>query len=329
MNAKPKVTVLVPSYNHGRYLRQRIQSIFAQTYDNFELIVIDDCSPDDSDQVVQELLEEYSFQYIRNPINSGTPFSAWERVATLATGDYIWVCESDDYAEPGFLHAAVESLRQDPKAVLFYCSSWVVDEEGNRVGHTDDYFHDIWQESRWDGDFATDGRGELADFQLRGQTVPNMSSALIATGAFCKAYDPFLKRLKLTGDWLFIGYLMCQGDVLFSHCSLNNFRKHEVTSRATVKSARSQAEFLLTKHLLFKKTGKPVREFAHVMRNDVVRFLHEPASLAELIKALVEASLWKSLALALLLALSVATNARYLGKFYERYKLVKKLEGQC
>ena len=51
MNCEPKVTALIPSYNHGRFLRQRIESVLRQAYKNIELIVIDDCSDDDSDAV--------------------------------------------------------------------------------------------------------------------------------------------------------------------------------------------------------------------------------------------------------------------------------------
>jgi glycosyltransferase involved in cell wall biosynthesis len=324
MSDHPKITALVPSYNHGRYLRQRIESVLTQTYQNIELIVIDDCSADDSDEVIQQILREYDFKYIRNAQNSGTPFSSWERITALATGDYIWICESDDYASPTFLEAAVEKLKHLPNAVLFYCNSWIIDEEGNNIDHTDSYFHEIWKESRWDSDFVVGGISELSHFQTRGQTVPNMSSALIAAGAFRKAYTPFLKRLKLTGDWLFIGYLMGQGDVVFSHSALSHFRKHEVTSRVRVKSARSQAEFLLTKYLLFRKTGKPWQEFARLMQTDAIRFLYEPAGLVDVVKALLTVSPWHSLGLAFALAMSVGMDTQHIKKFYQRYQLAKK-----
>lgn len=324
MKALPKVTVLVPSYNHGRYLSQRIKSIMTQSYGNIELIVIDDCSVDDSHEVLQALQAEYDFQYLRNERNSGTPFAAWERVAAMASGDYIWICESDDFAAPEFLDVAIDKFSQVPDAVLFYCNSWVVDEDGARVGHTDDYFHDTWQETRWDNDFVAAGPTELAGFQIRGQTVPNMSSALIATAAFRRAYDPFLKRFKLTGDWLFIGWLMAQGAVIFSRETLSNFRKHEVTSRVRVKSARSQAEFLLTKYQLFRKTGKTLRAFAELLQTDLVRFLYEPARLTDVVRAMWTISPLKSLALAAKLGVSFAVAPKYPIEFYLRYRMMKR-----
>ncbi|MDA8254140.1 MAG: glycosyltransferase [Betaproteobacteria bacterium] len=323
MNRTSKVTALVPSYNHGRYLRQRIESILLQSYRNIELIVIDDCSDDDSDAVIKSLLAQYEFRYIRNARNSGTPFAAWSEAASLATGEYLWICESDDYAAPDFLETAVRKLAEHKDAVLFYCDSWIVDVDDKTIDHTDTYFHDIWREVRWDTDFHSDGIDELSNYQLRGQTVPNMSSALIATHAFRRAYHPFLKKLKLTGDWLFIGWIMRYGSVVFCKKPLNHFRKHEATSRVRVKSARSQAEFVLTKYLLFKETGKPVREFAHVMRTDAVRFLYEPAGLFDILKALRRISVPTTLKCGVLLAASLAMNGHYLKQFYQRYTLVK------
>lgn len=313
------VTALVPSYNHGQFIKQRIESILNQTYKNIELIVIDDGSQDNSDEVIRSILAKNKFRYIRNEKNTGTPFAAWETVLSLATGSYIWVCESDDFAENTYLETAVSALEANKDAVLFYCNSWIVDSTGERVDHTSTYFHDVWKETRWDNDFYADGIHELLNFQLRGQTVPNMSSALIRAQAFQVAYRPFLKKLKLTGDWLFVGDILCHGSVVFCAKTLSNFRRHEQTSRVRVKSARSQAEFILTKYLLFRKGGHPVREFAHLMSTDAIRFLYEPAGFIDVLKNLLHISWHTSLRCLILLAISVLMNRRYLGKFNERY----------
>lgn len=313
------VTALVPSYNHGQFIQRRIESILNQTYKNIELIVIDDGSQDNSDEVIKSVLARHEFRYIRNEKNTGTPFAAWETVLSLATGNYIWVCESDDFAEPSYLETAVSALEANKDAVFFYCNSWVVDSSGERIDHTSTYFHNIWKETRWDAGFCTDGIQELLNFQLRGQTVPNMSSALIRAQAFRAAYRPFLKKLKLTGDWLFVGDLLCHGRVVFCAETLSNFRRHEETSRVRVKSARSQAEFTLTKYLLFRKGGRPVREFAQLMSTDAIRFLYEPAGFSDVLKELLQISWITSLRCAILLAPSVLMNCHYLGKFHERY----------
>jgi len=319
----PKVSVLVPSYNHGRYIRERIESILNQTYTNIELIVIDDCSDDDSHTVISELQARHGFRYLHNERNSGTPFAAWERICTLASGDYIWVCESDDVAEPSFVETAVSSLMAESEAVMFYSSSLIINETSQVIGHTDSYFHDIWKENRWDADFSAVGLDELLKFQLRGQIVPNMSSALFTAGAFRAAFTPFLKRLRLTGDWLFVGDVLKQGRVVFKHQALSRFRKHEVTSRVRVKSARSQAEFMLTKYRLFRASVQPVSAFATLMGSDVIRFLYEPASWLDVGKALLQVSWLDTIKLIGLLLASISKNTSYINKFKDRYRHAK------
>jgi glycosyltransferase involved in cell wall biosynthesis len=319
----PKVSVLVPSYNHGRYIRERIDSILNQTYGHIELIVIDDCSDDDSHTVISDLQALHGFRYLHNERNSGTPFAAWEHICKLATGDYIWVCESDDVAEPAFVETAVASLMAKPDAVMFYSSSLIINEASQVIGHTDSYFHDIWKESRWDADFSADGLDELLRFQLRGQIVPNMSSALFTADAFRAAFTPFLKRLRLTGDWLFVGNVLKQGGVVFAHQALSRFRKHEITSRVRVKSARSQAEFMLTKYRLFSACGQPVSAFATLMGADVIRFLYEPASWLDVGKALLQVSWRDTIKLIGVLVVSTLKNTAYISKFKDRYRHAK------
>jgi hypothetical protein len=234
------------------------------------------------------------------------------------------VCESDDVAEPAFVETALARLAGEPDAVLFYCSSLIIDEVGQIIGHTDSYFHDIWKESRWDRDFVADGLTELHQFQLRGQTVPNMSSALFAADAFRAAFTPFVKRLRLTGDWLFVGDVMKRGRVVFSHAALNRFRKHGVTSRVRVKSARSQAEFILTKYRLFCASGQPMSAFAALMASDVVRFLYEPASWLEVLKALLQVSWFDTMRFGYLFLASTCGNTGYITKFRERYNSIRR-----
>ena len=321
----PRVSVLVPSYNHARYLRERILSIVNQTYQNFELIVIDDCSDDESDSVILDLQGLHGFDYRKNSRNSGTPFSAWEKIKEMAKGDYIWVCESDDVAEPTFLERAISDFEANPSAALFYCSSNVIDEDGLIIGHTDNFFHEIWKEHRWDQSFTASGLEELIQFQLRGQTVPNMSSALIKVDAFKRAFEPFLLRFRLTGDWLFIGNVMKQGNIIFCRDALSNFRKHAITSRERVKSARSQAEFILTKYRLFRGSSQPASDFASVMSSDVIRFLYEPASAWEVARALTQVSIRDSVGCLGLLVFSVLFSPELVMKFGARYRHAKEI----
>ena len=288
--ARPRVSVLVPSYNHAAYLPRRLASIFEQGLTDIEVLVIDDASADNSSEILHGLQQKFEFTLISNRRNSGTPFAAWRAFSAWASGQYFWVCESDDFAEADFLAQALANLEATPEAVLYYCNSWVVDEADQRIADTSEYFTDTWRETRWNQAFANDGHAELTDFQQRGQIVPNMSSALIEAAAFRRALTPLLTRFKLCGDWLFIGRVLPCGNVIFDPARRSNFRKHEVTARVRVQSARSQAEFILTKFLLSRLAHAPVARLADLLASDIYRFFIEDARWHEVLRAMLRVS---------------------------------------
>jgi glycosyltransferase involved in cell wall biosynthesis len=320
-----KVTAIVPSYNHGQFLVDRIKSIQEQTYRNIELIVVDDCSTDDSDAVIREMMSIKPFMYLRTPVNSGSPFGPWKQALERATGDYIWICESDDFCAPDFVEHAMRCMSTHPDAALFYCSSKIVNENNEVIGHTDAYFHDIWKESRWDHDFKSKGRIEIADFQVRGQTVPNLSSAIFSADAFGKALGTDLTNFRLTGDWLFVARIMQFGDVLYSREVKNCYRSHNNTARNRVDSARSQAEFIITKSIIFRLSGFPVSRFAGIMSSDAVRFIHEEPKWHEVIRQMISVSITESLRCLGLLTCSLMMNPVYLKAYISRLKLARSI----
>src|SRR5690606_14670397 len=94
------VSIILPNYNHASYLPDRLNSIFNQSYQNFEVIILDDCSRD----VSLEILNIYKghpkvSHFIANEVNSGSPFKQWQKGLKLAKGDFVWIAESDDYCD--------------------------------------------------------------------------------------------------------------------------------------------------------------------------------------------------------------------------------------
>ena len=79
----------------------------------------------------------------------------------------------------------------------------------------------------------------------------------------------------------------------------------------------------MTKYLIFRQTKKPLRQFAHVIKTDAVRFIYEPASALDVVKALLHISVSKTVCCGMLLAVSILLNSDYLNKFYHRYKAVR------
>src|SRR5262249_7024813 len=150
-----KVTVITPGYNHARYLPQRLESILAQTYRDFELIVLDDASTDGSRAVIESYLHDPRARAVFNERNSGSPFKQWTLGLRQARGEYVWIAESDDYAEPTLLEALVDRLDRHPNAGLAMCRSWIVDQDGATCFDHREYLKFLKQDehydlSRWD-----------------------------------------------------------------------------------------------------------------------------------------------------------------------------------
>src|SRR5262249_50761135 len=105
----PRVTCIIPNYNHARFLPQRIDSVLAQTYENLEILILDDCSTDDSRAVIEDYARAHPsrIRYDFNTKNSGGVFHQWRKGITAAGGELIWICESDDFCEPGFLERCI------------------------------------------------------------------------------------------------------------------------------------------------------------------------------------------------------------------------------
>src|ERR1700709_2423208 len=104
----PKVSIIIPNYNHEKFLDLRITSVLNQTYQDFEVIILDDASTDNSRAVIERYRQHPKVsRIVYNTNNSGSPFSQWEQGMHLAAAEWLWIAESDDYASPGFLSSLV------------------------------------------------------------------------------------------------------------------------------------------------------------------------------------------------------------------------------
>lgn len=116
---KPLVSIIVPNYNHSSYLNERLESVFNQSYQNFEVIILDDASTDESVSILNAYRNHPKVShFIINKENSGSPFKQWKKGLSLAQGDYIWIAESDDYCDLNFLESQLKQIKGQNLDVL-------------------------------------------------------------------------------------------------------------------------------------------------------------------------------------------------------------------
>ena len=213
----PKVSVIVPNFNHSAYLKQRIDSILNQTYQDFELIILDDCSTDNS----REIIEQYAAipkvsNIVYNDQNSGNTFKQWKKGISLAVGKYIWVAESDDWCEATLLETLVEGIEKDVDCVISYCQSYCV-VNGNDIRFQSKH-HKLTE--------VVAGIDYIAAYLSVPVAIFNASMALWRREEF-KLIPDELTSFKFCGDWYFWIQMSKHGSVHISGKVLNYFRKHE------------------------------------------------------------------------------------------------------
>ena len=132
MDKSPLVSVIMPAYNAERFVEEAINSVISQTLTDWELLVIDDCSTDDTQRIVAEFAEKDSrIQFLVNEANMGVAETRNKGLA-LCRGQYIALLDSDDYYKPDMLQKMVECATKT-KADIVYCSYELVDEQGKKV----------------------------------------------------------------------------------------------------------------------------------------------------------------------------------------------------
>jgi glycosyltransferase involved in cell wall biosynthesis len=123
----PEVSVCIPAHNAARYLRSAIDSALAQEYADFEVVVLDNASTDET-RAICEGYDDPRFHYEFEP-EPGQSI-AWNRCVELATGRYVILLHGDDELERRFLSRAVEVLDTEPDVGLVHCAAQHIDEEG-------------------------------------------------------------------------------------------------------------------------------------------------------------------------------------------------------
>lgn len=129
LNTSPVITVYITNYNYGRYIRQAIESVLSQSFQDFEIIIIDDGSTDNSKEIIESYAKHPNIDVIFQK-NKG--LNVTNNIAMrLAKGKYLMRLDADDYLEPNALQTMVSKLEADDELGLVFPDYYLVNEEGN------------------------------------------------------------------------------------------------------------------------------------------------------------------------------------------------------
>lgn len=238
-SAEPKVSVIVPNYNHAAHLPRRLDSIFAQDYPNYEVILLDDCSTDDSRKILAAYQQRFPdrTRCFFNTQNSGGVFHQWAKGLSLATGDLVWIAESDDYCSTDFLGELVNPFVNQAVQITFAKTLFFSSEQDLVTWSTEDYLRDLDLDV-WSEQFMASANALIKHAWVVKNIIPNVSSAIFRNPINLPLLsDPQWQSMRLCGDWLFYLSLARGGLVAYNPRPINYYRQHAANT-----SVKAQAE---------------------------------------------------------------------------------------
>lgn len=246
MISNPFVSVIIPNYNHARYLDKRLQSVLNQTYQNFEVIILDDKSTDNSLEVIDKYRNDsHVREVVVNETNSGSTFKQWNKGIHLAKGELVWIAESDDYCKPTMLEKLVSMFGKYANLSLAFCEMAFVDEDDNINGQSG---------FSTGGIEMMPGKTFIKKYEMQGNNIRN-ASAVLFSRARTLSVDQSFVNFKAAGDYFFWCQMMADGNVAFVDEVLNYCRVDgkNVTSKAMTSGLSFKEDYQV--HGYFRKMG--------------------------------------------------------------------------
>lgn len=253
---KLKISVIVPNYNYEKFLLERIYSILSQNYKIYELIILDDCSTDNSriliDKIVKELSPFINIKKDYNVKNSGSTFKQWKKAFEMAEGEYVWIAEADDYCDKKMLSSIMKMMEKDKEIKIGYVDTAFINKEGYKILKTIKPEIDIMKTGHWDKNFINDGKEEIKNYAYLNCTIANVSSVVFKNENYSEIFDE-LQNYKQVGDYLFYLTVMEKGKIAFVNKPLNFYRVHGNNVTSTTKKQLHFDELQKVHKLLDKK----------------------------------------------------------------------------
>lgn len=213
------VTIIMPSYDSEKFIIESVESVLAQTYSKWELIIVDDCSPDDSNRIITKYVDNDSrIKLIKLQKNSG-PAIARNMAIETANGRYIAFLDSDDVWLPNKLEKQIKFM-QDNDLAFTYSSYKLVGEDNEDLGL-----------------FIT--KDKISYFDMLKTCSVGCLTAIYDTEKIGKQYMPLILKRQDYGLWLKILKLIGKTMGILEPLATYRIRKNSVSSNK-VKAAKYQ-----------------------------------------------------------------------------------------
>ncbi|MGJ7031897.1 glycosyltransferase [Niabella hirudinis] len=269
------VSVIIPNYNHEKFLKQRIETVLNQTYENIEVILLDDNSSDGSRRIIESYRADPKISnIIINKTNSGSVFKQWEKGIGIAKGCYIWIAESDDSADKNFLEELVAVHRQNKNIGIAYCNSYTIDGYGAISDITIGENNNIaMKTSVWKSSFFMNGESFLEDYLSRCCCINNVSAVLFEARAL-KESIVNIGEYRFAGDWAVYTNILLSKNIYYLNSPLSFYRNHQ---KNTSKKSEidniiyfERFEIISLYFNWFLRRGKSLNKYANSIKSQIL-----------------------------------------------------------
>jgi glycosyltransferase involved in cell wall biosynthesis len=247
-----KVSVIMPCFNHARFLPDSVISILRQTHADLELIIIDDCSSDNSWQVMSRFaVDDPRIKVIRHERNQGLPKSRNDALR-MAKGAFIAFCDSDDVWESDKLEVQLDLLRKNPDYDVVYCDTLIINETGLLTGQR---FSEVFP-------LPKSPSGWLFRDLVRANFI-NVQSALMRKHCL-ESVNHFDEDLGALEDWWYWVQLSLDHRFLYFQQPLARYRVHNQSMNAMNRRSFPVNRFKIFRRMLRKYPGLSARAKADI-----------------------------------------------------------------
>lgn len=237
VNFSPKVSIIVPNFNHSSFLKARLESIFNQTYTNYEVILLDDCSTDNSQEILNDYALRFNANCYFNKENSGKVFYQWCKGIELATGELIWIAESDDLCALDFLEKMIGYFKNQAIMLAFCRTEFVKGTPLKTIWSSEEYLSDL---NMGKTSFIQSAQYLVNNGWGIKNIIPNVSSVVFRNPGKTPLFqDSSWLNLRLCGDWIFYLTMIRGGLVAYTTSTTNYYRQHNSNTSSEIQKMDS------------------------------------------------------------------------------------------
>jgi glycosyltransferase involved in cell wall biosynthesis len=256
----PKVSVLIPVYNGGRFLAACLDSILAQDFADMEILIADDGSTDGSPELVQRYAEkDRRIRWWRNPVNLGLAGN-FNCCLRAAQGDYIkYVLQDDLLLSPSAIRQMAQALDADPLVTLVGSGSHVIDDQGNRLEIRNSFRRSCVMDGK---------RAIMHCLTSNGNRIGEPSVVMFRRTAAGRGFDERYSQLVDEDFWF---HLLAQGRFAYLTGPMCAFRQHAQQQTAVNRESRSHVrdELMLARDWLFQPWLREMAGYRRVLFNQI------------------------------------------------------------